>query len=230
MQQLIARLLVILRAAPTYLVALAMVLTIVADELPDIPGIPAEVLTVIARIITVIGVAVAIIRRVTPVVEQARGLLPPAELPRQTGRHPECRRPPARTPAGPRAHPAPRSSARGRRRARAAGRSTTIELMTTAVTFNPPTFTVAPGGTADIVATITGIETQPTPVPAAIRLTSTDASGTTVATVAGQIVAPPVELQVQAAVEGTVPGIRVEQGPITLVDATTATVPLTFFA
>lgn len=75
---MIDRIKVILTAAVTWLVVLATVLTIVAGELQDQGGDFAPVVAWIARIITVIGVVVTIIRRVTPVLPQQRGLLPVA--------------------------------------------------------------------------------------------------------------------------------------------------------
>lgn len=74
---LLDRLLVILRAAPTYLTALALVAGILVDELGDIAGIPAVVVQTIAAVAAGLAVAITIIRRVTPVLDSARGLLPP---------------------------------------------------------------------------------------------------------------------------------------------------------
>jgi hypothetical protein len=76
MTKTIERLRVILTAAVTWLVAIATVLTIVAAELGDAFGDDAApVVTWIARIIVWIGVATAIIRRVTPVLPAAQGIL-----------------------------------------------------------------------------------------------------------------------------------------------------------
>lgn len=80
MQKLLARVRVVLHAAPTYLVALSAVIVIVADELASVlpAGAVTTVGTIAARVVAVLGAAVAIIRRVTPVVDRAqRGLLPP---------------------------------------------------------------------------------------------------------------------------------------------------------
>lgn len=74
LQSLHRRVLVVLKAAPTYLVVVSTVITIVASEV-DIPVVARYA----AIVVGAIGVAVSIIRRVTPVVESARGLLPPGE-------------------------------------------------------------------------------------------------------------------------------------------------------
>lgn len=73
---LLERLLVIVRAAPTYLVAVAMVAAIIAEEFGGIAGMPAGVVAAIVRVAAFLTVVVAILRRVTPVLEGARGLLP----------------------------------------------------------------------------------------------------------------------------------------------------------
>jgi hypothetical protein len=78
MRLFLARLKVISTAAVTYLTMIAVVLTIVVDELADTIDMPA-VVAVIAKIISGIGVAVAIIRRVTPVIVSERGILPNGE-------------------------------------------------------------------------------------------------------------------------------------------------------
>lgn len=79
MNELLARVRVLLGAAPTYLVALAAILTIVVDELAPFADDPAIawVVRVLGVVLTIVGVAVAIVRRVTPVVPAERGLLPP---------------------------------------------------------------------------------------------------------------------------------------------------------
>lgn len=74
----IDRLIVILKAAPTYLVALALVAGIILDELEQLGPVPAPVVKVLAGIVAIATAAVVIIRRVTPVLEQARGVLPAA--------------------------------------------------------------------------------------------------------------------------------------------------------
>ena len=60
---------VFLTAAPTYLVALTAALTVLADQLPNAPQW-------IATVVVWITTAVLIIRRVTPVPVEDRGLLP----------------------------------------------------------------------------------------------------------------------------------------------------------
>lgn len=79
MNELLARVRVLLGAAPTYLVALAAILTIVVDELAPFADDPAIawVVRILGVILTIVGVAVAIVRRVTPVLPAERGLLPP---------------------------------------------------------------------------------------------------------------------------------------------------------
>lgn len=80
MRNLYDRLLVILRAAPTALTAVAVVAGILLDELPALPfDIPPAITTALAATVTVLAVATAIIRRVTPVLADARGLLPPPD-------------------------------------------------------------------------------------------------------------------------------------------------------
>lgn len=73
---IIDRLLVILRAAPTYLTAVAVIAGILLDELPELGALPSWLVTGLAGIIAIVGVAGAIIRRVTPVLRDARGILP----------------------------------------------------------------------------------------------------------------------------------------------------------
>lgn len=79
MTRLLARVRVILRAAPTYLVAASAVVSIVveeiADELPS--GWQDNAVGIGGKIVAVLGAAVLIIRRVTPVVAAERGILPP---------------------------------------------------------------------------------------------------------------------------------------------------------
>lgn len=75
MTNAIERLRVILTAAVTWLVAIAAVLAIVAEEIADAFGADFPALVWIARVAVVIGVAIAIIRRVTPVLPEARGVV-----------------------------------------------------------------------------------------------------------------------------------------------------------
>lgn len=72
------RIVVILKAAPTYLVLASTVLTVIADELAKILPTPwAERLTALVITVTAaLAAAIAIIRRVTPVLPEERGILP----------------------------------------------------------------------------------------------------------------------------------------------------------
>lgn len=81
MEQTLARLRVLLGAAPTYLAAIGAVLAIVIDELAgfaDQPGVE-WVVRIAGVVLTIVGVATAIVRRVTPVIDSQRGLLPPPD-------------------------------------------------------------------------------------------------------------------------------------------------------
>lgn len=77
--KLIDRARVVLTAAPTYLVGASAVVTIVADEVAKVlpAGQATTVGAVTVRVVAILGAAVAIVRRVTPVVDGERGLLPP---------------------------------------------------------------------------------------------------------------------------------------------------------
>lgn len=68
---------VILKAAPTYLAIAAAIIPILVDEVaPVLPGGWASALTVVAvKAAAILGAAIAVIRRVTPVVKEQRGLL-----------------------------------------------------------------------------------------------------------------------------------------------------------
>lgn len=79
MDTFLASVKVILRAAPTYLVAIGAVLTILVDELTGYAAVPAVewVLRVLGILATIVGVAVSIIRRVEPVIPERRGVLEP---------------------------------------------------------------------------------------------------------------------------------------------------------
>lgn len=81
MSKLVARVKVLLKAAPTYLVAAGAVVTIVADEVAKaLPtGWQDNALQIGGAVVPVIAAATAIVRRVTPVVEHQRGLLPPGQ-------------------------------------------------------------------------------------------------------------------------------------------------------
>lgn len=76
MHEIVDRIQVVLTAVVTWLVALAAVLVIVADELATAIGAEHPVVALCARAVVVVGVAVSIIRRVTPVLPAAQGLLP----------------------------------------------------------------------------------------------------------------------------------------------------------
>jgi hypothetical protein len=73
----LARAKVVATATVTRLVAVAVVLPLVADDLAQVMPGQAEAITHGALVVAGwIGAAVAIIRRVTPVVDGERGLLP----------------------------------------------------------------------------------------------------------------------------------------------------------
>lgn len=77
MRNLIDRIVVLLKAAPTYLTAVALIAGVLLEQLPELPfGLPGWVTPALAGVIATIGVATVIVRRVTPVLEDARGLLP----------------------------------------------------------------------------------------------------------------------------------------------------------
>lgn len=79
MKNLLARARVILTAAPTYLVAAGAVVSIVADEVSKIlpAGWQDNAAQIAGAVAGVIGAAVLIVRRVTPVLVEERGLLSP---------------------------------------------------------------------------------------------------------------------------------------------------------
>lgn len=74
LERFVARTRVVLTAVVTWLVVLAAVITNVVDEL-QLAGASGTVLRILGNALGVIGVAVAIIRRVTPVLPEARGIL-----------------------------------------------------------------------------------------------------------------------------------------------------------
>lgn len=78
LKRLWARIVVILKAAPTYLVLASTVLTVIADELAKVLPTPwAERLTAwVITITAALAAAIAIIRRVTPVLPEERCILP----------------------------------------------------------------------------------------------------------------------------------------------------------
>lgn len=73
-----ARAQVILRAAPTWIGGAAIVVTVAADEVAKVlPTHAAETVgSVAVQVLAWLGAAVAIIRRVTPVRPEERGILP----------------------------------------------------------------------------------------------------------------------------------------------------------
>jgi hypothetical protein len=72
----LARTHVVLTALPTYLVAIATVLPLVAADLAEVMPGQAETITTAAIVVVGwLGAAVSIIRRVTPVASARRGLL-----------------------------------------------------------------------------------------------------------------------------------------------------------
>jgi hypothetical protein len=72
---MIERAKVVLGELNTYLVAAVAVLTVLAGELDKIAGVPSVVVKTIATAISVLGGAVLIIRRVTPVAKEQQGLI-----------------------------------------------------------------------------------------------------------------------------------------------------------
>lgn len=67
---------VIARSPVTWLTMLAGVLSVVASELGAVLGADHPLLVLLARAVVWIGVAISIIRQVTPVLKPARGILP----------------------------------------------------------------------------------------------------------------------------------------------------------
>jgi hypothetical protein len=78
MSKLIARIRVLLKAAPAQLVAATSVVTIVVDETGKVlpHGWQDNAAQIGGVVLIVLGAATAIVRRVTPVIESERGLLP----------------------------------------------------------------------------------------------------------------------------------------------------------
>lgn len=79
MSELLSRVRVFFKSAPTYLVAAATVVTIITEELSqELTGdVAANVVSIGGKAVSIIGAAVAIIRRVTPVLPDERGMLSP---------------------------------------------------------------------------------------------------------------------------------------------------------
>lgn len=84
MQNFLKRARVILKAAPTYLVAAGAVVSIVADEVAKVlpTGWQDNAAQIGGAVAGVIGAAVLIVRRVTPVLVAERGLLSPPDGPK----------------------------------------------------------------------------------------------------------------------------------------------------
>ena len=64
----------VLTAAPTALVAIGTVATIILQEVDDAVGAPAWLVTAVGAVVTTSAVAATIVRRVTPVLPEERGL------------------------------------------------------------------------------------------------------------------------------------------------------------
>lgn len=79
MRKLLARIRVILTAAPTWLVFAALTVPIVTEEVAKVlPASWAErVVTIGGYVVGWLGAAIAIVRRVTTVLPSERGILPP---------------------------------------------------------------------------------------------------------------------------------------------------------
>lgn len=73
---LIARAKVVLSTFVTWLVVAAGILTVVAADLTELLGTDSAVIVALVRVLAWIGAAIAIIRKVTPVLDSATGLLP----------------------------------------------------------------------------------------------------------------------------------------------------------
>ncbi len=65
----------LLGAAPTYLTAAAVVVAAISEEIGEaFPGIDGDVTKIAGPVLAAIAAAIAIVRRVTPVVPAERGL------------------------------------------------------------------------------------------------------------------------------------------------------------
>jgi len=79
---MLARLRVILSAAPTYILLVAFIVRAILEEVAQGAGLPSWVAAGGAALLAGLGALVAIIRRVTEVLPSARGMLPtPPEQP-----------------------------------------------------------------------------------------------------------------------------------------------------
>ena len=83
---MLARLRVILSAAPTYILLVAFIVRAILEEVAQGAGLPSWVAAGGAALLAGLGALVAIIRRVTEVLPSARGMLP----------HPPQQTPPAK--------------------------------------------------------------------------------------------------------------------------------------
>lgn len=83
MSKLLARVRVFLKSAPTYLVAAGAIVTIIVDEASKVlpHGWQDNAVQIGGTVAAIIGAAVTIIRRVTPVLPEERGLLAPPKPP-----------------------------------------------------------------------------------------------------------------------------------------------------
>lgn len=78
MNKLAARIRVIFYAAPTWLVFAALVAQVVTEEVSKVvpPGAVQQVVMIGGHVVSWLGAAVAIIRRVSPALPKDRGILP----------------------------------------------------------------------------------------------------------------------------------------------------------
>ena len=82
MSNVLARARVVATSVVTWLQVIAAVLVIAAEEIANaVPEISDDVTTVVVRVVAVLGAAIAIIRRVSPVLPDERGLLPAGGTP-----------------------------------------------------------------------------------------------------------------------------------------------------
>lgn len=74
---MLERIRVLLTAAPTYLTGAAVVVTAVSEEIgEEFPHLDGTVTAWATPVLAVIATAIAIVRRVTPVLKTQRGLVP----------------------------------------------------------------------------------------------------------------------------------------------------------
>jgi len=74
------------RAAVTWLVLASTILTVAAEEIAKVAGTDSPVVVLALRAVSWLGVAVMILRRVTPVLPDARGILPTGAIETETER------------------------------------------------------------------------------------------------------------------------------------------------